>query len=209
MKKILMSVFAIAAMAAIAGVGSFALWSDTEGSLANSITADYLDLTVSGVPITIENVMPGQTGSSVLFVKNNSETVYANLTFAMANLVNAENGCPEAESNEGEDTSCSNPGNGEGELDENVTVSVMVASVNGGVADTYVPVTGFTSMTLADFVAADLSGLALPMDPGQEMAVKVDWTVNNSATPFADNIFMTDSVKADFTATLTQMNPQP
>ncbi len=44
MKKIIFSFAAIATVAVVAGVASFATWSDTETSNGNKITADKLDL---------------------------------------------------------------------------------------------------------------------------------------------------------------------
>ena len=210
MKKILISIFAIAAVAVAAGIGSWAMWSDTEGSNNNTITADKLDLTVSGVPISISNVMPGQTGSQVLVIKNNSNTVSGDLTFSVTDLVNEENGCVEPEQNEGGDTSC---GPNEGELGAYVYIdSIEIADTdgNGTVVGSYQAVPGWTPVDLNTFATPGyLSGFSYHMPAGTEKAIRVNWKVANNPTDFTDNVFMTDSVTADFMARLTQSPTQP
>ncbi len=209
MRKILLSLFTIATIATLAGIGSYAAWSDTEKVEGNTITADSIDLILSANPINITNVAPGQTGSVEAMVKNNSENLSGDLSFTITNLVNNENGCVEAEQNEGGDTSC---GDNEGELGAYIYIdSIEVANTdgNGHVVGDYHTVPGWTPITLNEFATSDLSAYSLHMPAGTEKAIKVNWRVADNPTDFTDNVFMTDSVSADFTARLTQSPTQP
>ncbi len=73
MKKILISLSVIAAVAAIAVGGTIAYFSDTETSSGNTFTAGTLDLTLGesgGAPITLTNMKPGDSGSGIITVSN-------------------------------------------------------------------------------------------------------------------------------------------
>ncbi len=217
-----MSVFAIAAVAAVAGVGSYALWSDSESSNGNYIVADYLDLVINPTTIAVVNARPGQSGSADIMATNNSNQVTGELSIQFTNYKDYENGCVEPEYNtlEGNDTTCdltlpagatipSTPatftGTGtDGELGANVLIWFDVDINNDGVIDYTTSATPVPLNTLATLPATVLTGQTLAA--GGTAKVTVHWSVNNSTTPFADNIFMTDAVVVDATVTLTQNN---
>ncbi len=225
MKKILMSVFAIAVAATVAGVGSYALWSDTEKVNGNYVQAGYLDLQMTSVPVEIENVYPGEEGQKEITVTNNS-TIPAVLSVKIDSLENFENWCIESEKNEGEDSTCSlqtdmsvinqilashnyvggiNTGNGtndyghhlgRGELAENIIIDSVEI---GGQT---IPVNKTLYSLYHDYQGQVLG--AYTMTAGQSETITINWSVNNSSMPFEDNIFMTDAVRGVFTAVLTQ-----
>lgn len=201
-KKIIVSMFAIVAVATIAAVGSSAYWVDEEG-FNSSIEAGSLDLELNGVPIKIENVIPGQTGEHTLHIKNTG-SVAGDLTFAMDAVKNLENDCIEPEKNDANpiDSTCGT-GDDQGELGDNVNIVVAVRDYTNSAA---VFTNVISDMTLTEFIAAangntPYSGV---LDPNADLEVKITWTVNNQ-TPESDNIFMTDSFEADFKAVLTQV----
>lgn len=194
MNKITRSLVIVAAVAVVAGLGSFALWSDQETSTGNSITADQMDLVLGNVPVSLSNVAPGDTGTTAaMTLQNDSNTVDGTLTFVINNLVDDDNGCPEAEANEGGDITC---GAGEGELSAHVKVGIS-ADLDGDtvyettLAEQYLNTFG-PSQTIGTIAAGDTANVMLT------------YTVDDSA-PFADNIFMTDSSVFDVVFTLTQI----
>ncbi len=198
-------------VAAIAGIGSWASWSDSEDSNGNSIVAGYLNLTLDPTTISIDNAYPGKTGEAIIDVTNDS-TINGDLLVSDISLTDYENGCVESESNssEGNDTTCGgsvgtpNNGAGEGELSEHVYVQFYLSTDNGV---TYIPVG-------SEITLKALSALTTPLSVASEMAphatykIKVAWRVENSSTPYADNIYMTDATVADITTTLTQSTDQ-
>jgi len=109
------------------GMGTYAYFSDTETSADNTFTAGTLDLTVNNEnPLTsklfdFSNVKPGDNGSITVNVCNNG-TIDGGLVMCIKNLTNYENGCTEPEGLI--DTTCDNPGPGQGELGANLVVNI-------------------------------------------------------------------------------------
>lgn len=95
------SLLAIVAIVAVAGVGSYAGWSDTDNSEDNVITAGSLELewSVDGgltwtkeaptVP-AIGGVAPGNTGTYTILVKNSGKTVDGNFEIENVSFVDAD-----------------------------------------------------------------------------------------------------------------------
>lgn len=220
-----MSIFAIVAMAAVAGVGSYALWSDTESSNGNYIVADSLDLVLNPTTLAIVNARPGQTGHVDIMATNNSNAVTGKLSIQFTNYKDYENGCVEPEFNsvEGNDTSCdltlatgatipSTPatftGTGtDGELGDNVTIYFDVDIDNDGTVDF---TTSSTPVLLSSLNATPSSVIplgGLTLGAGDTAKVTINWSVNNTTSgSFADNQFMTDATVVDAAVTLTQNN---
>jgi hypothetical protein len=140
MKKILLSVLSIGIVATVAVYASQAFFSDKETSTGNRFSAGAIDLKIDytgyyntkvgeGNPLVhwdlkdlvaekffdFADVKPGDFGEGTL-----SFHVYNNPAWAcvsVKNLTNNENGCTEPEGlPEGTDTTCDNPGLGQGEL---------------------------------------------------------------------------------------------
>jgi predicted ribosomally synthesized peptide with SipW-like signal peptide len=138
-KRILASLVAIGVIAAFASGSTFALFSDTEASSANTFSAGQLDLKVdwnesyNGQPVETQNltdnpgpifdisdVKPGDHGEATV-----SLHLFDNPGFVWMDLqqtANLENGCSEPEA-EVDDT-CGNPGQGEGELGEHLQFTI-------------------------------------------------------------------------------------
>jgi predicted ribosomally synthesized peptide with SipW-like signal peptide len=120
-KKILVSMMVIGLVAALAGAGLYAYFSDTETSSGNTFTAGTLDLKVDGkddpeVPVYFEvsDVKPGDSGSKNIVLSNvGSIDGVAYLTFT--NVVDSPGTTPEPE-----------PTPDYGELSENLYIGVIV-----------------------------------------------------------------------------------
>lgn len=233
------SLLSISVVAAVAGISSYALWSDVEVSATNVIEADEMDLQMGGsFPISIYNVEPNEKGSVGNFtLANDSAEVDGELQLAVINKVNYENGCsePESEATEGNDTSCSGTettvpsGANDGELEANMTFGLWVDLDNDGALDAgegvgWVDVDGDgvedvgegISVSLTQLVT-DFNALSMTLLPGDTdedevidtnmtLPVEMFYIVADNA-PFADNIFMTDSIEFDLEFTLTQIIP--
>ena len=135
MKRILVSLSIIGVVAVIAIGGTVAYFRDTETSTGNTLTAGTLDLQIDfqcervgcdfslrdliGQPFFNEcDVKPGDSGEATI-----SWHVYNNNAWArirLADVYEYENGCSESEASDG-DTTCDDPGLGQGELDNYLT----------------------------------------------------------------------------------------
>ena len=132
MKKIILSLAIVAAAAAIIIGGSVAYFSDTETSVGNVFTAGTLNLKVGdNDPTTwgfnIDNIKPGDNSSEEAVLANNGNIDgYLHITFE--NRVNDEMECVEPELNDIvlPDSSCGNPGEGLGELAENLDLLIYI-----------------------------------------------------------------------------------
>jgi len=102
MKKILVSLMAIALTAALIGGGIYAYFNDTEMSAGNSFTAGKLDLTVDGAnpwastKITVANMKPGDSGA-VDCTLANTGNLDGTLTVDIKSLSDAQGTCTEPE----------------------------------------------------------------------------------------------------------------
>ena len=90
MKKILGLIVAMVLFTGMAGIGTWAYFSDTESSTGNTITAGTLDLKtndVDGVTATLPatNMGPGDsTGPQTITLKNNGSTASASLDMSFS-----------------------------------------------------------------------------------------------------------------------------
>lgn len=193
MRKILTSIMVIGIVATMLGAGTFAIFSDTETSTGNTFTAGTLDLKVdygkddpNVVSYTFENMKPGDKEEVTFHLKNvgTIEDVKAKMHLDVTQ--NLENGCNEPE--ELVDTTCGDPGDGEGEL-----CGVLLTAIyfNGGLV---------TQRYLADLDA--MGEFSLP--PWQS-----DWYQNEVRLKFSidsgvGNIIQGDSCTVDITFGLEQ-----
>jgi spore coat-associated protein N len=129
MKKILLSLLmVVVAATSVFGVTK-AYFSDNETSNGNTFTAGTLDLNVDGgntnvVKFTVGNMRPGnQPKASYTLANVGSVNGYLDLENIV--VTSNENGCGEPETEAG-DTTCGNPGVGEGELADVVNLRLFV-----------------------------------------------------------------------------------
>ena len=80
MKKILISLMAIALVVGLVGAGTVAYFSDTETSTNNTFTAGTLDIGLSPTTIDWTNKKPGDTGTNTQTITNNGTLPVSNIT---------------------------------------------------------------------------------------------------------------------------------
>ena len=241
MKKILISL-AIIAIAATAVVGATsAFYTDTETSEGNTITAGTIDLKIdlqcpdSGCDFSLRDlngesffnecdIKPGDTGEVTI-----SWHVYDNNAWArlrLAEFIDYENACTEPEADE--DSSCGDPGSGEGELDdylkftfwmdEGETAGWQCPDNHNGpctadpmegdnILNGVETIIGGTSKTVSEIIAQD--GIELP---GELVGSTTYYLGMQWEIPFATgNIIQTDSLTGKIIMEVVQSrnNPTP
>ena len=107
-RKILASIVVIALMASALGIGTYAIFSDTETSVGNSFTAGTLDLKINGVDtnvvaFTVSNMRPGNQPANS-FVLSNVGSLNGDLDVSKVVLTDAENVLTEPEIEAGDNT---------------------------------------------------------------------------------------------------------
>ncbi len=127
--KIVSKLLFISTIASLAIGATYAYFSDAETSTGNTFAAGTLDLDVNGnngsntVKFAVSNMKPG---SQVIktWTLNNVGSLDGYLDLENISVANSENGCEEPELEAG-DVSCDNPGEGQGELQEAVSLSKL------------------------------------------------------------------------------------
>jgi len=173
----------IAAVAVVAGVGSFALWSDSEVAQGNQIVAGKLDLLLSKTQTSINNVYPGATGTVASGTLKNNGSINGNLTMKVpaSSIQGSENGLAEPE--QGDDAE-------NGELCPFIQLSVKVTRGE----DT-------TTYTTPNFLT-NTDGINLDkLVAGETIGYEVMYEVSKDA----QNNIMTDKCRFDIDFMLSQV----
>ena len=211
MKKILISLMAIALVVGLVGAGVFAYFSDTESSTGNTFTAGKLDLTVLGgnpMPFNVGPMQPGDTGSGKVTLTNAGTIGAAELDIGVSTIVNDDVDTAEPENDQG-----TNTGNGDlgGQL-----LMVMWLNVNqNGVFDAgdvellndgTVSAYDATNNPTLTYVAADTYSGDSWNEVLAEMAQGAvdDFVISYNLPVTTDNSIMTDKITFDVTFTLEQ-----
>jgi predicted ribosomally synthesized peptide with SipW-like signal peptide len=182
-KKILVSMMLVGLVAALAGAGLHAYFSDTETSTGNTFTAGTLNLKVGDTDpttwkITISGLKPGDSGSRSVTVTNTG-TLDGKLSISFINLVDNENGLTEPEVKLDDDDSS-------GELAENLNLIITIDSTtiyNG-------PASGITSASLSNY----------PLNAGQSATFTVAYSIDSNV----GNIIQSDIAGFDIVFSLVQ-----
>lgn len=130
MIKILMSLLTVILVGAAAVGATNAWYVDTETSNDNTFTSASLDLTADGnngtndVRFTVSNMKPGDQPTSSWTLANIGN-VGGYLDIENISVTSNENGCVESETEAG-DSTCDNPGLGQGELQDVVNLRLYV-----------------------------------------------------------------------------------
>jgi len=135
MKSVLGSVLVIGIVAAMMTAGTQSWYSDTETSVGNTFTAGTLDLNIDGgntntVKFTVSNMAPGNQPRGTWNLMNVG-TINGYLDLENITVTSYENGCLEPEREAG-DATYGNPGEGNGELQDVVYVTLFVDRDNSG-----------------------------------------------------------------------------
>ncbi|MCM1987123.1 TasA family protein [Methanococcoides seepicolus] len=164
-KSIFLSLLLIGVVAASAGAGTWATFSDTETSAGNTFTAGTLDLKVAGadsIPVVLEDVYPGKTGSTTVPVTNNGD-IDGNLTLFVENL--AQNS---SEHNGVTGDFADSTGNLDAEMTFTVTSPLTGVAFNNKLSE--FPSTGLILGTLGGGVTANITvGYVVSPDAGNNI----------------------------------------
>jgi predicted ribosomally synthesized peptide with SipW-like signal peptide len=190
LKSVLMSLVVVGVVGGMVGGGLFAAFSDTETSEGNLFTAGTLDLKVNGMDdpdvgavLRADCVAPGDMGEAYVDLMNEG-CVGGLIDFHIMNVVDYDNGCNEPESEV--DSTCGNPGPGEGELSQYIYIDVIC---NGSLV-----VSGpLVELECINFIIGY-------MDPYGYADVVILWSVD----PSAGNIIQSDSVEFEIEFSLDQ-----
>ncbi|MFH1890030.1 MAG: TasA family protein [Candidatus Kuenenbacteria bacterium] len=200
MKKILISISIIAAVAAITIGATTAYFSDNETSIGNTFTAGTLDLNLDGadtntVKFTLANLKPGDSGSGTWIV-NNVGNLGGFLDLESINLADDDNNCNDPESDV--DDSCTLTGGGE--LSANMNVDLFVDVNNNASLDAGEEV----------IYSGALSSIALSYDLNLALAsgdtnyISLNWIIPADS----GNIIQSDGLELDITFELAQTEGQ-
>ena len=105
-RKLIVSGLALIAAASVVGGATYAKFTDTEISPAQSIKAGTLDIAFAdttfansavGFPVNITNAKPGDSGASQMLHIVNSGSLPASVAVKIEKTADAENGCNEPE----------------------------------------------------------------------------------------------------------------
>jgi predicted ribosomally synthesized peptide with SipW-like signal peptide len=193
-KKILVSMMVIGLVAALAGAGLHALFSDTEKSEGNTFTAGTLDLELSAaqgsvVVLNVGPMAPGDSGSNTWIAKNVG-SIAGKLSLTVSPITNNDNGLTEPES-EVDKTG----GDGEGELGQYLNVVLWVDLDGDGVKD--------VGEVLYE---GALNGMArtysnvITLDKDKSVAIILEWSIDKSV----GNIIQSDSASFNIEFSLEQ-----
>jgi len=214
MRKILFSILTIGLVASVAFGATRALFADTETSEGNTFSAGTLDLKVDDkddpnvVHVTLTNMKPGDT-ASYQWILSNAGNLAGKPWIEITNLKNYENGCNEPELDV-PDSTCDDPGLGDGELGEYLMMQLNAPGDVGYVyphgpsciAGRQCPVNYWSSLGRIDEV---IDGQVWDtIAPSSSLAPMVlEFEIPTSA----GNIIQSDSVEFDIIFHLDQVTP--
>ncbi len=210
-KKLLLLAAVISVVGAAGYVGyqvTSALFSDTETSAQNTFQTGTLDMSVGGANgtafdnIVVNNIgVDGTVNGSKTWTITNSGSVPGNLTLAVTDLKNYDNGCNEPEALV--DTTCGNPGEGEGELGGETAAKI---TLNDGTGDKEVVSTTLATADMGEYATQwNTKAGTVTIPAGGSVTVKMDWA--NDPTQYGNEI-QSDSLDYKVKFDLLQVVPQ-
>jgi predicted ribosomally synthesized peptide with SipW-like signal peptide len=199
-KKVILSVSIIAVISVLGFFGTRALFSDRETGTGSEFTMGTLDMDVDGQNGTeveafvVDNIgQEGDISGGKTWTINNTGSLPGRLYFKLDNVVNTENGCNEPEGEA--DTTCDDPGDGQGELGGVITAEVLLDGTQ---------VASSTLETANQSVIGDtwegLSPVTIP--PGGSKTVTMEWA---TAQEDYGNEIQSDSLTFDTVFDLIQV----
>lgn len=216
-KKILLLVLLLIVVAAATVAATAALFTDTETSGTNTFTAGTLNMTVGGADGTafesfsISNIgADGTVSGGKTWTVTNDGSVDGQLAMSITGLTNTENDCNEPEAIV--DTTCGDPGTGDGELGAAIATTLLVDrdSTGSSFSDETVHTSDLATASQAGYAtawntyAAALGDGYVAVDAG----ASVDVTLNWATTPASyTNVIQSDSVTFTVQFDLTQVTP--
>jgi predicted ribosomally synthesized peptide with SipW-like signal peptide len=201
MNKVLASLLMIGMVAAMAGAGTFAYFEDVETVAGNTITAGSLDLVINGDnPIEshfeVDGIQPSEKAVKRCINLTNIGDCDGYLSIWIVNLTDYDNGCTEPEGDV--DTTCGDPGLGEGELSENLMIKIW----EGCCGTATVHYVGTLANFTAHHYSQDTQLYLGDLDSGETRYFHVGCRVPNNV----GNEIQTDSSEFDIMIDLLQYN---
>lgn len=177
-----MSLMMIVGVAAVAGVGSFALWSDSDSSEGNSVVAGSLDLVLADTKVSVSNTFPGDSGVLNSGTVENDGSINGTVSLSASTPISSENNIitPELP---GDETS------EDGELCKNLTIDILYG-------DSTTPIFTGTPADLESGSPIELGDLAI--------GATENYTISYSVPSTTGNEIMTDGCEFDVVFTLEQ-----
>lgn len=175
-KQIAISMLVISVVCVTTFQATRAYFTDSARSLGSNFTVGTLDLEVGGAngtnvePFVINNIGAdaNTTSGAKTWTVTNKGTLPGRLYFKLENITNKENGCNNPESIV--DTTCGNPGIGEGELGNLITTKIYLA-------DQLVVTTPLSTANQATITNAWNNLAPVIIQPGQSTQVKLEWSM--------------------------------
>lgn len=176
--RILLSFIVIAVVIGGTFLATRAYFRATGTAANNKIEAGTLDMQVGGAqgsaiePFVVDNIgQEGDVTGSKTWTVNNIGTLPGRLYFRIQDVVNADNGCPQPETLV--DTTCGDPGAGEGELGGVLDFKVYL--------DDQLIVTTDLASANQDVIKATWNGLPEVIIPaGQSKTIKVEYAAGEN-----------------------------
>lgn len=211
-KKLLLALVLVA----VIGVGGYtltsALFTDTERTNDSTFTAGTLDMNVDGNNgtafdnIVVNNIgVDGVVSGGKTWTINNTGSVPGNLSLSVLNVVNNDNGCNEPEALM--DTTCANPGPGEGELGGVVTTSIVLDRDGAGAVSSPETVvnSNLATANAGQYASQwNSNGGTVTIPAGGSLTVRMNWSTDPATY---DNSIQSDSLSFDVQYDLEQVTP--
>jgi len=200
MKKIINAFSFIAIIAGVVLGATGAYFTDTETSPTNVFATGTLDLTTDGpnttLPIQVTNIKPGDFGSGTIRLKNVGTITGDIIATTINKTDDKENDCnpPEALA----DTTCGNPGAGEGELDDYLKLTIWADTNGNGILDGAETYFASSSQSLSSLSGITfLPSAEVSLSANQTVDIKVKWEADPAH--LGGNIFQSDSTSFSLT----------
>lgn len=216
-KRLLISLALIIGVSVSAYAATQAFFVDVASNTASQFTVGTMGLNIDNGGLgfdkfDVSNIgVDGNISGGKTWTITNTGTIPGNLTFRMLNLVNNENGCEEPEAQTDipgytADTTCGNPGPGEGELGAAMAVNVTLRPIIGDPASDIAIVTNGDLTNDAVYATSwDTNAGVFTLPAGQSVEVTMNW----ATTPANyDNSIQSDSLTFDVAFQLDQVVPQ-
>ncbi|MCR4263226.1 MAG: CalY family protein [Candidatus Roizmanbacteria bacterium] len=212
MKRIFISILTLALVSFAVYGATRAQFMDTETSEGNTFAAGQIDLEMgasTSMPFAVSNIMMGDSGEGNITLTSAVGNADGNLTVAITDFVQAENGCIDPEIDAGDPC-------GAGDLDLGFKMAMFLDVNQDGTytqadGDIELEYSGNTNTTAglqyapASSFVGD-SWTPFPMVSGQSVDLVIEWQLPLPFNyPKHENIMQTDSLGFDVVTTLEQL----
>lgn len=214
MKRIVFSIFTLTLVVTAASSITYSLFADTETQEDNTFATGQIMLEMSNsetMPFDVSGIVMGDSGKGSVTLKSTDGNSDGELTVAVNNFSQFENGCIQPEIDAGDPC-------GNGDLDLGFRMAMYLDVNQDGVynqsdGDIELEYSGNTNTTaglqyarVSQYIGDNWTPFA--MSAGDEVDLVIEWSL---PTPFNypkhENIMQTDSLQFDVQMTLEQVTP--